>query len=92
MPRKRGREETGGGTSHPTTPPSREAFQRDVSWGVPWTILALDGSLSPPHKKTKLQAGWERALTADELDVEWKAVRGDLLTKMTVAEAAIKAL
>ena len=92
MPRKREREETGGGTSHPTTPPSCEALQRDVSWGVAWTVLATDGSLSPPPKKTKLQAGRERALTAEELDVEWTAVRDDLLKKMTAAGAAIEAL
>ena len=92
MPRNRGREETGGGTSHPTTPPSHEALQRDVSYGVAWTVLAADGSLSLPPKKTKLQAGRERALTADELDVEWKAVRDDLLKKMTAAGAAIEAL
>ena len=92
MPRKRGREETGGGTSHPTTPPSREALQRDVSWGVAWTVLAADGSLSPPPKKTKLQAGREQALPADELDVEWTAVRDELLKRMRAAGATIKAL
>ena len=92
MPRKRGREETGRGTSHPTTPPSREALQRDIGWGVAWTVLAAGSSLSPPPKKTKLQAGRERALTADELDVEWTAVRDDLLQKMKAAGAAIEAL
>ena len=56
------------------------------------TVLAADGSLSLPPKKTKLQAGLEQALTADELDMEWKAVRDDLLKKMRAAGAAIKAL
>ena len=74
------------------TPPSREALQLDVSWGVAWTVLAADGSLSPPPKKTKLQAGRERALTADEMDVEWTAVRDELLKRMRAAGAAIKAL
>ena len=92
MLRKRGREETGGGTSHPTTLPSCEALQSKVSWGMAWTVLAADGSLSPPPKKTKLQAGREHALTADELDVEWMAVRDDLLKKMSAAGAAITAL
>ena len=54
--------------------------------------MAADGGLSPPHKKTKLQAGRERALTADELDVEWTSVRDDWLEKMKAAGAAIKAL
>ena len=90
MPRKRGKEQTGGGTSHPTTLPSREALQREVSYGMAWTILAADGSLSPPPKRTKLQAGQERALTANELYVEWSAVRDDLLKKMRAAGAAIR--
>ena len=54
--------------------------------------MAADSSLSPPPKKTKLQAGREQALTTEELDVEWMAVRDDLLKKMRDAGAAIEAL
>ena len=92
MPSKRGREETGGGTSHPTTPPRRQALQDDATRGYAISVLASADMLSPPPKGTKLQAGRERALTSDELDTEWKGVYNDLVFKLKTAGAAIEAL
>ena len=92
MPSKRGREETGGGTSHLTTPPRRQDLQDDATRGYAVAVLASAGLLSPPPKRTKLQAGRERALTSEELDTEWREVHRDLMFKLKTAGAAIEAL
>ena len=70
MPSKRGREEAGGGTSHPTTLPPLSELQKDAIRGKAVAILAAAGELSPPPKKTKLQHGREWPLFAGELDTE----------------------
>ena len=92
MPSKRGREEAGGGTSHPTTPPRLSELQVKAGMGKAMAILAAAGELSPPPKKTKLQHGRERPLFARELDTEWQKVYDDLMFKMKTAGAAIEAL
>ena len=92
MPSKRGREETGGGTSHITTPPRRKDLQNDATRGYAVAVLTSAGLLSPPPKRTKLQAGRERALTSDELDTEWREVHKDLMVKLKPAKAVIEAL
>ena len=91
MPSKRGREEAGGGTSHPTTPPHRELEYRPTM-GKAMAILAAAGELSPPLKKTKLQHGQERPLFAGELDSEWQKVYDNLVCKLKTAGAAVEAL
>ena len=74
MPNMRGREDRESGTSHPTTLPHCKALQDDATRGYAIAILASAHILSLPPKRTKLQAGRERALTSDELDTEWKEV------------------
>ena len=59
MPSKRGREERGGGTSHPTTLPCNKDLQDNATRGYAVAVLASDSLLSPPSKSTKLQAGQE---------------------------------
>ena len=80
MPSKRGREEQGIATSHPTTSPPPG----------PLLLAILTSSSSPPPKRTHVRVTSEPlpvgprfgsiavdrevALTADELDAEWRAV------------------
>ena len=92
MPSKREREETGGGTSHPTTPPRCKDLQDNATRGYAVAVLASASLLSLPPKRMKLQAGWERALTSNELDTEWKEVHKDLVFKLKTAGAAIHTL
>ena len=81
MPSKRGREEQGMATSHSTTPPPPPG---------PLLLATLTSSSSLPLKRTRIwvmsepsqRTHWFRsvsvdrevALTADELDAEWRAV------------------
>ena len=90
-PSKRGRGGTGGGTSHPTTPPCDPLWLR-AHRGRQVAMLAEAGELSPPPKKTKLQHGRERPLFATELDTEWQKVYDNLVLKIKTAGAAIEAL
>ena len=91
MPSKRGREESGAGTSHPTIPPRRE-LQTKATMGKAMAVLAVADELSPPLKKTKLQYRRKQALFATELDTEWQKVYDHLVFKLKTAGPAIEAL
>ena len=99
MPSKRGREEQGMATSHPTTllPPLGLLL-----------LAALTSSTSPPPKRTciwvtsepsqrahrfgSVAVDREVALTADKLDAEWRAVWEKERERVNTARAAIEAL
>ena len=68
MPSKSGRDETGSGASHSTTPPPCRSREHTIAL---WFGLALNGSQSLPHKRTKMVTFIplrERAMIADELE------------------------
>ena len=99
MPSKWGREEQGMARSHPTTPPPPPGLL---------LLDVLTSSSSPPPKRTRIcvtsepsqrthrfgsvAVGREVALTADELDAEWRAVMKKEKERVDTARAAIEAL
>ena len=99
MPSKRGREEQGMATSHPNTLPPPTG---------PLLLAALTSSSSLPPKRTSIWVTSEPsqhvhcfgsvvvdrevALTADELNAEWRAVMEKEKERVDAARAAIEAL
>ena len=83
MPRKQGRDEIGSSVSHSTTPPPRGSHEHTIALGFG---LAVNGSLAPPPKRTKMATSAllrERAMTAEELE---ETLEGSLGIAETPAE------
>ena len=88
--RKRGRGESGGGTSHPTTPPHPplDELRLAAGRGYAYAILAED---KPPPKRTKLKGNYERALSAEEMCGVWHKAWEDLIREMKTCRVAMEA-
>ena len=89
-PRKRGRGDSGGGTSHPNTPPRPPLDELRMAAGRGYAYAVLAEDRQPP-KRTKVQGSYERALSAEEMCVAWQKAWEELLSQMNTCRVAMEA-